>query len=60
MAAPRTGAATGRTVVPVVLAEGVLHDKAAAFADEGGAPFVRGGLTDTRAVADLVLHRVLA
>ncbi|WEV79162.1 hypothetical protein O9K63_05020 [Janibacter cremeus] len=60
LAAPRTGAATGRTVVPVVLAEGVLHDKAAAFADEGGAPFVRGGLTDTRAVADLVLHRVLA
>lgn len=58
--APPLGAVVGRTVVPLVLAEGVLHDKAAAFADEGGAPFVRGGLADTRAVADLVLHRVLA
>lgn len=59
LTAPRMGAAIGRTVVPLVLAEGVLHDKAAAYADEGGSPFVRGGLADTRAVADLVLHRVL-
>lgn len=60
LTAPRMGAAIGRTVVPLVLAEGVLHDKVAAYADEGGAPFVRGGLADTRAVAALVLHRVLA
>ncbi|NYF99657.1 sirohydrochlorin chelatase [Janibacter cremeus] len=57
--APRLGAAVGRTVVPLVLAEGVLHDKVAAYADEGGSPFVRGGLAETRAVADLVLQRVL-
>lgn len=60
LAAPVMGAATGRTVVPVVLAEGVLHDKMATYAGEGGAPFVRGGLADTAALADLVLHRALA
>ncbi|WP_338747723.1 sirohydrochlorin chelatase [Janibacter alittae] len=59
LSAPRLGAAIGRTVVPAVLAEGVLHDKVAAYADEGGAPFVRGGLADSRAVADLVVRRVL-
>lgn len=59
LAAPRTGAAIGRTVVPLVLAEGVLHDKVAAYADEGGSPFVRGGLADTRAIGNLVASRVL-
>lgn len=60
LVAPPMGAAVGRAVVPFVLGEGVLHDKVAAYADEGGAPFVRGGLADTRAVADLVLRRVPA
>lgn len=60
LVAPPMGAAVGRAVVPFVLGEGVLHDKVAAYADEGGAPFVRGGLADTHAVADLVLRRVPA
>lgn len=60
LAAPRLGVGLGRTVVPAVLAEGVLHDKAAAFAHEMGSPFVPGGLADSKALAELVLHRVLA
>ncbi len=59
LSAPELGAAIGRTVVPAVLAEGVLHDKVAALADESGAPFVAGGLADTSALARLVVHRVL-
>ena len=60
LAAPRQGAAHGRTVLPAVLAEGVLHDKVAALAEAAGSPFVAGGLADTRALADLVCHRVLS
>lgn len=59
LAAPRAGAMSDRVVVPATLAEGVLHDKVGALAEAAGAPFVPGGLADTAALADLVLHRVL-
>lgn len=57
LTAPRAGAATGRTVVPATLAEGVLHDKVRLLADAVGSPFVGGGLADTEALAELVLRR---
>lgn len=59
LADSRPVALHGRVVVPVTLAEGVLHDKVGALAAGAGSPFVPGGLADTAAVAQLVLHRVL-
>ncbi len=57
LAAPAPGAAEGRVVVPLTLAEGVLHDKVAAFAAAAGSPFVAGSLADTTALAELVTLR---
>ncbi len=60
LAAPDAGAAEGRVIVPFTLAEGVLHDKVAAFAAATGSPFVAGALADTDALAHLVILRASA
>lgn len=57
LAAPTPGLAAERVVVPATLAEGVLHDKIAAFAAAAGSPFVAGGLADTGVLAELVRLR---
>lgn len=54
LSAPDHGLEQGRVVVPFVLAEGVLHDKAAHLAAAAGSPFVPGGLADTEALPTLV------
>ncbi len=57
LSAPDTELADGRVVLPFTLAEGVLHDKAAALAAATGSPFVPGGLADTAALPELVHRR---
>lgn len=52
-----TAAGHRLVVLAFTLAEGVLHDAAERLAGEHGADFVRGGLGQTRSVAELVALR---